>query len=197
MENGFAACVTADADGQHSCKNIMNVISGLKQAPQALILGVRNTESMPRRLKRGNTLTRALFSLLYGITLTDTQTEVRGIPFTNGQALLALKGDRYEYEMNMLIYAKELFANIISVPIDTIYIKNNALSDFRLLQDGLLIYLQLFKRLHKFLLSSFFSFCVDYFLFNSLYYWLNVSTMLSTVIARFFSATFNYTVNKH
>ena len=168
--------------------------------PESLILGSRNTAEMPPRSKAGNRLTRSLFSLLYGIRLSDTQTGLRGIPLTSETLplLLGLSGDRYEYEMQMLQESKVLFAGgIVEVPIETVYLENNKSSHFRPLRDGGRIYAVLMKSLPLFLLSSLLAFGIDYGLFNTFFYALSLGTLASTVIARLVSATANYTINKY
>ena len=48
-----------------------------------------------------------LFRSLYNIDLKDTQTGLRGIPNGMHRDLLEVRGERYEYELNMLSYAKQ------------------------------------------------------------------------------------------
>ncbi len=80
-----------------------------------------------------------MFRLQTGVNVSDTQTGLRGfhtdlIPF-----MLDIEGDRYEYEMNMLTQASQRY-KITEVPIQTIYIDDNASSHFRPIKDGLLVY---------------------------------------------------------
>lgn len=150
--------VTADADGQHAVNDIDRVARAAMNLPSRLILGVRQfTKDIPFRSRFGNKLTRVLFRLQTGVNVSDTQTGLRGfhtdlIPF-----MLDIEGDRYEYEMNMLTQASQRY-KITEVPIQTIYIDDNASSHFRPIKDGLLIY----KNLFKFALASFGGFLVDY-----------------------------------
>jgi len=197
---GYTGVITADADGQHRIHDLEKVEHAMRANPASLILGSRNTAEMPPRSKAGNRLTRSLFSLLYGIRLSDTQTGLRGIPLTSETLplLLGLSGDRYEYEMQMLQESKVLFAGgIVEVPIETVYLENNISSHFRPLRDGGRIYAVLLKSLPLFLLSSLLAFGIDYGLFNTFFYALSLGTLASTVIARLVSATANYTINKY
>ena len=196
-ENGYTGVVTADADGQHTLPDILRVLDSLAQAPDSLVLGVRSVQQMPPRSRFGNSLTRFLFATLYDLPLCDTQTGLRGIPIENiCPQLLGLSGDRYEYETNLLIHAKTLFAQVLEVPIETIYLNNNAASHFNAVRDGLKIYRLLFSSLPTFLLSSLLAFSVDFLLFSVFYYVLHWSTVFSTVGARILSATMNYQVNR-
>ena len=197
-ENDFNTVVTADADGQHSAADIFKMVAAASENQGSLILGVRDTAKMPSRSKIGNNLTKLLFSIMYGIKITDTQTGLRAIPLNENTAqLISLEGERYEYEMNILVYSSQLFTDIIELPIDTIYIEENASSHFRPIVDGVKIYSLLFKKLPRFLISSIVSFAVDYSLFNILFYMAGLSSVGGTIVARLVSASINFTINKN
>lgn len=199
-EQGYEGVVTADADGQHSLEDILRVERALASGSRRLVLGIRDVSRMPNRSRTGNRLTRTLFRLLYGIKLQDTQTGLRGIPLTgeNRSGLLSLTGERYEYEMEMLIEAGELFpAGIQELEIETIYLEDSDTSShFRPLADGARIYSVLFRHFPRFFLSSILAFLVDYSLFNLLYYLLFHRSVPAAVLARVVSAGVNYTVNR-
>lgn len=196
-EKGYAGVVTADADGQHTLSDILRVRACLAKTPDSLILGARSVREMPPRSRLGNSLTRFLFATLYDLPLCDTQTGLRGIPLGSiAPQLLALAGERYEYETNLLIHAKALFAQVLEVPIETIYLNHNAASHFNAVRDGLKIYRLLFSSLPTFLLSSLLAFGMDFLLFSGFYYALHWGTVVSTVCARCLSATANYQINR-
>ena len=54
----------------------------------------------------GNTATRLLFRLATGERIADTQTGLRGYPAAMLPWLRAVRGERYEYELNLLLEAK-------------------------------------------------------------------------------------------
>ncbi len=196
---GFQAVITADADGQHSIDDICRIAQALAEHPSQLVMGARDIAQMVPRSRAGNSITQKLFRILHGISLQDTQTGLRGIPLTPDSmpALLELAGDRYEYEMEMLLNSRLLFPDgILEIPIQTIYLDQNQSSHFRPLADGIKIYRILFRDLPKFLLSSLLSFALDYAAFNALYYLLFHVTVPATVLARIFSATVNFLVNR-
>lgn len=198
-QEGFQAVITADADGQHSIDDICRIAQALEEHPTQLVLGARDIAQMLPRSRAGNSITQKLFRILHGISLQDTQTGLRGIPLTGDSMpkLLELAGDRYEYEMEMLLYSRLLFPDgILELPIQTIYLEQNQSSHFRPLADGMRIYRILFRDLPKFLLSSLLSFVLDYAAFNALYYFLFHITAPATVLARIFSATVNFLVNR-
>ena len=198
-QKGFQAVITADADGQHSITDIRRIARALEEHPTQLVLGARDIAQMIPRSRAGNSITQKLFRFLHGISLQDTQTGLRGIPLTAASmpGLLELTGDRYEYEMEMLLHSRTLFPDgILELPIQTIYLDQNQSSHFRPLADGSKIYRVLFRNLPRFLLSSLLSFALDYAAFNALYYFVFHTSVPATVIARTFSATVNFLVNR-
>lgn len=156
------------------------------------VFSIRNIQ---QTIYRSTAFTRKLFKAMYSIDLQDTQTGLRGVPLS--KELLEIKGNRYEYEMEMLIYSKKLFGSIIEVPIKTIYIDNNSSSHFNPIKDGLKIYSVLFSNLPSFMLVSVASFVIDYLLFNVLYYVVLGHTTVSTILARIASSLFNFMLNKN
>ena len=64
-----------------------------------------------------------------------TQTGLRGIPATLLPRLLAIPGDRYEYEIRMLADARRHPAPPREVSVRTIYLDGNASSHYRPLRD--------------------------------------------------------------
>ena len=98
--------VTADADGQHTPEDIARVAEAMLAEPQTMVIGGRDFSQMPPRSKGGNTITRFFFRLCTGLTISDTQTGLRGLPRCLFERLLQVSGDRYEYEMNMLLALK-------------------------------------------------------------------------------------------
>ncbi len=69
--------------------------------------------------------------------------------------LLAISGERFEYETRMLIEAQKRGWPILSQPIATIYIEENASSHFRVLADSVAIYSVFLKYLFSSVVSFF------------------------------------------
>ena len=133
--------ITADADGQHLPQDIIRISDAMASFPGRLILGVRDFsgENVPFRCAFGNRVTSVLFKFGTGITCSDTQTGLRGIPSGLVPLALSTEGDRYDYEMNFLIEAVKS-APLIMIPIETVYENGNEASHFRPVRDSLLIY---------------------------------------------------------
>ena len=79
-----AGAVTADSDGQHTVGCIRSVMRQLEETPGSLILGVRSfdQEDVPWKSAFGNKLTRKILSYVSGVSVSDTQTGLRGIPLS-------------------------------------------------------------------------------------------------------------------
>ncbi len=192
--------ITADSDGQHSPECILACGDALLAHPDALILGCRcfEGEDVPARSEFGNKCTRAVMKYLTGITVSDTQTGLRGIPASFMEQLLMVKGERFEFETNMLLETKERKIPIVEVPIRTIYIEENRTSHFNPIKDSLKIYM-IFG---KFLFSSLSSSVVDLVLFSLFCFlmrdmqWGRIGYITAaTVLARVLSAFYNYSLN--
>lgn len=193
-------CITADSDGQHSPECILACAEALLAHPHALIMGCRcfDREDVPARSEFGNKCTRVVMKYLAGVSVSDTQTGLRGIPASFMKALLTVKGERFEFETNMLMETKSRRIPIVEVPIQTIYIEENKTSHFNPIKDSIRIYM-LFG---KFLFSSLSSSIVDLLLFSLFCYllkdkqWGGITyIMAATVLARILSAFYNYSLN--
>jgi len=149
--------VTADADGQHSVDDVIKICNLLTERKDVLLLGVRNFKenNVPKRSYIGNMLTSNIFHFLYGCWLNDTQTGLRGIPSGQLSEIIKLKGERYDFEINMLIYAKFINLGISTIPIDTLYFDNNSGSHYNTFKDSAYIFWRLISGLIKYYLLPF------------------------------------------
>ena len=190
--------VTMDADGQHSVSDAIKTADAAIRNRGNLILGCRRFDGdVPPRSRFGNNVTRFVYRLTTGNSVSDTQTGLRAfradlIPF-----MLDVKGERYEYEMNVLLSCARKKIPINEVEIKTIYFDNNSGSHFNAIKDSFLIY----KDVFKFAASSAVGFFVDYGAYSLLTaltvgLGTNISVPLSNVSARLISSTVNYSINK-
>ena len=92
----------------------------------------------------------------------DTQTGLRAFRTELIPVLRDIPGERYEYEMNVLLRFARDKIRILEHEIETIYIDNNAQSHFDTVKDSVRIY----KEIFKFSAFSFVGFLVDYSLYN-------------------------------
>ncbi|UCH96500.1 MAG: bifunctional glycosyltransferase family 2/GtrA family protein [Candidatus Aminicenantes bacterium] len=190
---GSPGIVTADGDGQHQTTDILKVINNLKENPDKLIIGARELGGkVPFRSLFGNVLTRFVFSIVIGKKISDTQSGLRGLPRSLVPQLLKVTGERYEYEINMLILSKRQSVDIIETPIDTIYLENNVSSHFNPFFDSMKIYFQLLRFAFSSMLASFCDFIVFSIAYN-----LTANIMVSLLIGRFLiGSLLNYIINR-
>ena len=190
--------VTADADGQHLTKDILAVSEKLS-ATKHIVLGCRDFSSndVPLRSKFGNYCTINVFKLFLGMKISDTQTGLRAFPKFVLPDLLKIKGDRYEFETNMLFFMSRNSIPFEEVVIDTVYIENNSSSHFRVIRDSIRIY----GLIIKYLLSSIAAMLVDNLLFFllKLFPILSIAaipqTFVAAFLARIISSLVNYFIN--
>jgi putative flippase GtrA len=191
--------VCADSDGQHAVPDILRVTarvrgtdSSTRWTGSTMVLGERAFDGdVPVRSRLGNALTRTLFRLAAGVRLQDTQTGLRGYPAAMLPWLQSVRGDRYEYELNLLLQAGQAGHRIDSIPISTIYITGNSSSHFRPLVDSARIYAPLLA----FSLSSLAAFGIDLAVFVVLGL-LTDSLLLAVVGARVLSSSVNFLANR-
>ena len=199
------ACVTADCDGQHDVNDIERVASTAVEHKGTLVLGARNFDlpNVPKRSRAGNTNTRRIFRLLYGLKLTDTQTGLRGFSVKLAKRFLSVKGDRFEYEMNMLIYTKKNDISVLEIPIKTIYPDNpeDHVSHFKTISDSAKVIGALLGNLGFYVSSSALSGILDvlvFFILSSVVFGeiSALNTLIATVSARVASSLLNFTLNR-
>ncbi|MFJ5956787.1 GtrA family protein [Paenarthrobacter sp. NPDC092416] len=184
--------VCADSDGQHGVADILAVADRVRGVAAAMVLGTRDfTGNVPARSKIGNTVTRWLFRLATGQKVSDTQTGLRGYRADMLPWLVSVRGERYEYELNLLLEAKRAGYGIETVDVTTVYLDHNSGSHFRPVADSIRIYAPLLK----FLGSSFSAFLVD----TTAFLFLMAATdslLVAVVGARAISAGVNFLVNR-
>ena len=193
-----AFALTADADGQHRHADILRIRDAVNAHPEALVLGGRRFEGdVPLRSRFGNAVTRQVFAIASGKKVYDTQTGLRAFGRSAMQRFLTVPGDRYEYEINMLLDAAQAGLEFVELPIETVYLNDNASSHFNPFKDSLKIYMCILK----FGMSSLLAAVIDYVLvlvLSAFTRGLGASTSLavSVVGARLVSASANFAINR-
>ena len=195
--------ITVDGDGQHHPEDTLACCEKMLQTGE-VILGCRDFSlpGIPARSRGGNKATCVVFKIFCGMTISDTQTGLRAIPTDAVRAFTKVKGDRFEYETNMLLAMKEQDIPYGEVKIRTVYIEENKSSHFRVIRDSVRIYLLILSHFFRYTVSSLLSAAVDTGVF-SLLSWLlqgiltgTLLTAVPTVAARVVSSLFNFFLNK-
>ncbi|MGF7049975.1 putative flippase GtrA [Paenibacillus sp. DS2015] len=190
-EHGSVIC--ADSDGQHLPMDIMKISHALNESEHKFVLGSRRFNGkVPFRSRFGNTITRKVYSVTTGIKVHDTQTGLRGFAAPMLDWLCQIPGERFEYEMNMLLRAQKEGYSIHEIFIDTVYLEHNKSSHFRPLVDSIKVYLPILL----FSGSSVLSAIIDFALLILIQQFTD-NLFFSVLVARICSSIFNYTMNRN
>ena len=187
-----AYIVTIDADGQHKIGDIRNVAEELERNSNSLIMGSRNfSGKVPFKSRIGNTLTRYLLRTVHGLDLSDTQTGLRGMTSELAKNFLNIRSNRYDFELDMLLFTKKMGITIIEEPIEAVYIDNNKSSHFHPIVDSAKIYFSLFR----FFVASLVAALLDNFIFILLFF-LGNSILFSQAGGRLIVMVINFMMVK-
>lgn len=185
--------VCADCDGQHVASDIRRVAQEAAQHTDAMVLGTRSFNGqVPVRSRFGNVVTAKIFQAVSGSSVGDTQTGLRAYDARLLGWLRTIPGERFDYELNLLLQAKSAGIGIKEVPIKTVYLNDNENSHFRPIRDSWLVY----KPLFKFGGASIAGFLVDYVALL-LGVGLTGNLFASAVLARLLSGATNYLLNRY
>lgn len=200
--------ITVDGDGQHRPDDVVYCGEKLLRKDR-VILGVRDFSGpdVPTRSSFGNTFSCTIFRIFVGMKISDTQTGLRAIPTKYLEEFSHIKGDRYEFETNMLLYMKRHRIDFSEVKISTVYIDDNDSSHFRPVRDSLRIYSLIFKYLltTPFLLclgSSMICYLLDWLLFTAINFFMHgvakglIVTLTAYGGARLASSLVNFYLNR-
>ena len=149
--NKYKGIVMIDCDGQHRVWDMDKVGQEMIHSDK-FTMGVRNfnLEGVPFRNKIGNKITSLVFKWMFGLYIKDTQTGLRGVPNRLIDTVLRTDGERYEYEINMLIDIVKMKEEIKEVEIETVYDNNEKIySYFNPFKDSYRIYKEMIKKSKK------------------------------------------------
>ena len=200
--DGFGV-VTVDGDNQHHPEDTRRCCEKMLETGR-IALGCRDftLDHVPARSRFGNQTTSAIFKVFVGMTLSDTQTGLRAIPRADLEALVTIKGERFEYETNMLLAMKDMSIGFDEVKIRTVYIEENKSSHFHPIRDSWKIYKLIFAHFFRYTLSSIASAVVDTSVYSLLSWLLSgilsgfALTASAGVGARVVSSLLNFYLNK-
>ena len=194
--------VTIDGDGQHLLQDIIACAEEMLKLEDKVIMGCRdfNAPDIPARSRGGNKFTSRLFKYGCGIILSDTQTGLRAIPKQYLETFCEIKGERFEYETNMLLQMKRLGIEFVEVSIATVYEGENEGSHFRPIVDSYkimkLIFMYMLGTFFRYMISAGTSFVLDLGIYYLALQFGHVSIAVATVIARVISSFYNFNLNR-
>ena len=198
--------ITADADGQHTVEDCLKLAEALREEKKALYLGSRdfNLPNIPPKSRFGNKTTSGVFWALYGQWLPDTQTGLRAFRREELDFMIDVPGERFEYEMQVLIACARANIPMIPLTIETVYENENAGTHFHPIRDSWRIYKVILGSFFKFMGASILSFLIDQGVFALMEHLVlaavpwsrDVIIAVSTVVARLISAPCNFLLNR-
>lgn len=199
--------ITVDADGQHAVNDVLKISHALDTPEnRSVFLGARDFygENIPFKSKFGNKITSRVIEIFHGHYFSDTQTGLRGFPNELLDGLVnKVAGDRYEYEMNVLLYCVHHEISVQEIKIETIYHDlNNSVSHFRPIIDSTRIYGIILRSFFFYSLSGLLSALLDLLIFTLMvkivFESSDVSAIfLATAAARVCSSLFNFSMNRN
>ena len=141
---------TVDADGQHKTGDVLTVTRAARSNPGTLIIGSRKLgNEAPFRSRSGNFITRTVLHAVTPVTVFDTQSGLRAFDSSLIDLMVQIDGERYEYEMQVLIELTKRSIPIKEIWIKAVYIGDNNTSHFRTWYDAGRIYRVIFKNAGK------------------------------------------------
>ena len=166
-KNNLLGVIAADGDGQHPTEAILDCKDAMIKYPGKLILAVRRFAKghVPFANLLGNLITIGVFFGIIQVRISDTQCGLRGFPEEIIDDMIAVKGERFEYENIMLLDVRKKGIDFVEVPMDAVYIEDNQTSHFNKLTDSVIIY----KNILKFALFPIIAGLVG-FLFSYIYF---------------------------
>ena len=196
--------ITADADGQHTVEDCLKLAGALASGRRALYLGSRdfNLPNVPPKSRFGNKTTSAVFKLFYGKWLPDTQTGLRAFRREDLPFMLDVPGERFEYEMQMLIACARAKLEMVPITIQTVYENENEGTHFHPIRDSYRIYKVILGNFINFMGASIISFLIDNGVFTLLDQFVFPGIFmgrvaLASILARCVSAPCNFLLNRN
>lgn len=120
--HNYDFAVTIDADGQHSPRDLVNVINKLINDKYDLVIGSRllNTEGMPIIRVFGNKILNLATRIILGVSVTDSQS---GLKAFSKKAIdtIEIRSNGFEFCSEIVWRAKQQNLRITEIPIQAIY----------------------------------------------------------------------------
>ena len=137
IELGFTHVITMDADGQHFAEDLPKFLAAAIAQPEAYLVGVRDlvAAGCPKHRQRSNRISTFWYRVETGVTLGDTQCGFRCYPLALVQRL-KIKSGRYAYELEFMVRAAWVGADVVAVPVKCSYEPGKTgTSHFRTVRD--------------------------------------------------------------
>lgn len=157
----LSGIVTADSDGLHAPEDIARVAARheelTKSQALATVFGSRafRGKGVPAKSRFGNVMTTGIIRVLFWRHIADTQSGLRCFSLGMARDLIDVRGQRFDYEMNKLLWLLATDKHLDELAIRTIYHDtSNSVSHFRPVRDSLRIYAIILRQFFVFFVFS-------------------------------------------
>jgi glycosyltransferase involved in cell wall biosynthesis len=121
-QRGFTHAVTFDSDGQLNAADVSKLLEAAAQAPEALILGVRDDRAgdYPARSRRGRIVSNTFIRVECGLRVADSQCGLRVYPL---ELVTSIKcqAERFGFETEIITRAGWAGCELREVPVSCRY----------------------------------------------------------------------------
>ncbi len=139
LEKGVEWMITLDGDGQHQPDDIPAFLEAIPRHPHAILVGARDFSgpTVPASSRFGRRFSNLWIRLETGQCVADTQSGFRAYPLRH-LAQMRLRGNRYEFETDVLARAAWHGLRLVDVPVRVWYPerRQDVVSSFRSWRDN-------------------------------------------------------------
>ncbi len=197
------AIVTVDADGKHHINDVQRMSQAIMENPSSLIIGVRSTD---KETNNKNNFRHGFSSvctkILYGIDLDDTRSGLRAFSRSKFDNMLAIEGNRYEYELSSIISSQKTGLNIKVVHIQPQVTKTDNKVNLPIDRKAVKIYHEMIKDATQFIAITALKTIADLSLFFLIYDFIFgvmgviPALMVAALISRIFASFCGQVISK-
>lgn len=193
--------VTVDGDGHHRVRDAVSCAHRMISSGRVIIgQRGRNDKTISPRGRYGNRITSFAIAVVCGFNIPDPLSGLRGIPAKFLSVFLKTKGDRYDFETNMLLDLKRKSIPFRLFSITGEFFPDGKKSHFRLFRDSAGIFaeiLRYFGQQFRYMLSSALCYSFEYIVYRILLGYLPMlGITLTNYICRAMAGSLNFFINK-
>lgn len=141
IQNNFspdAVIVTVDANNQHTIQDALSICAVAERHSRALVLGCRCFDKdVQLRSRFRSKLAGFMFQRSTGLRIRDPQSGLRAFSFRHIPVLSTIEGNRYDYEINVLLHFAHAKIRILEHPLKSVYTDSPNASHFRAVKTAL------------------------------------------------------------
>ena len=141
IQNNFApdaVIVTVDANEPNTVQDAIAICQVAQQHNRALVLGRRSFDkNVQLRSRFRSKLAGFMFQRNTGLRIQDPQSSLRAFSYRQIPILSSVEGNRYDYEINVLLHFARSKIRILEHPLKSVYTDNPNASHFRAVKIAL------------------------------------------------------------